>query len=52
MQQKAPQELIGRQFLESLFVLVSGVAPTKGNLIIHEGNEAVIGNGNAVGVGA
>jgi hypothetical protein len=52
MQQKAPQELIDVQSQESLLVLVSGVAPPECNLVIDEGNESVIGNRNAMGVGA
>ena len=52
VQQKAAQEFIGRQRQEAAFVFVSGVAPAERDLILHEGNEPVIGNGNAMGVGA
>jgi hypothetical protein len=40
------------QSQESLFVLVSGVSPTEGDLVVQEGNESAIGNRNAMGVGA
>jgi len=35
-----------------LLIVVSGVAPTKGNLAVVEGNQSVVGDGYAVGVAA
>ena len=52
MQQEATQELIDRQSQESLLVFVSGVAPAEGHLVFSEGNETVVGNRNAMSVGA
>ena len=52
MQQKATQELIDVQSQKSLLILVSGVAPAERHLVLDEGNEPVIGNCNAMGVGA
>ena len=40
------------QSQESLFVLVSGVSPAEGDLVVQEGNEPAVGNGNAMGVSA
>jgi hypothetical protein len=52
MQQKATEEFIDRQSQESLLVSMSGVSPAKGDLVIQEGNETAIGDGNAMSVGA
>lgn len=52
VQEKAPQELVGRQAHESLFVLVRGIAPAKGNLAIRERDQSAIGYGDAVSVSA
>ena len=52
MQQEATQEFIDRQSQESLLVFVSGVSPAERDLVLQEGNETVIGNRNAMGVGA
>ena len=52
MQQKATQELIDVQSQKSLLILVSGVAPAERHRVLDEGNEPVIGNCNAMGVGA
>ena len=51
MQQKATQELIDVQSQKSLLILVSGVAPAERHRVLDEGNEPVIGNCNAMGVG-
>jgi hypothetical protein len=42
MQQETTQKLIGRQCEESFPVLMSGVPPAKRNLVMSEGDEAVI----------
>ena len=52
MQQKPTQELIDRQSQESLLVFVGGISPAKRNLVIHERDEAVIGDRHTVCVGA
>jgi hypothetical protein len=52
MQEKATQKFIGMQGQESLLVLMSGVAPAERDLVIHERNEPMIGNGDAMGVSA
>jgi hypothetical protein len=35
-----------------VLVVVSGVAPTKGNLVVGQGDESVVGDGHAMGVAA
>jgi hypothetical protein len=50
MQEEAAQELIERQGQEFFLIVVSTVAPAKGNLVIDEGNESVVGDGDAMGV--
>ena len=50
--QEAAQELIDRQGHEPLLVAVSGVSPAEGDVAIGESNQPVVGDGDAVGVGA
>jgi len=38
VQQKAMQEFIEREGEQPLFIVVSGIAPAKGDLVIGEGN--------------
>jgi hypothetical protein len=52
VQEKAPQELLHRQGQEALLVGVGGVSPAKGDLVTDQRDEAMVGNGNAMGVGA
>jgi len=52
VQQEATQEFIGMQSEQSLLMLVSGIAPAECDLVILQGNEPVIGNCYAMGVGA
>ena len=52
MEQEAAQELVDREGHQTLLVLVSGVSPTKGDLVLLEGDEAVIGDGDAMRVAA
>ena len=52
MEQEATQELIDVKSQKSFFVLVSGVSPAERDLVIQEGNDAAIGNCNAMGVSA
>jgi hypothetical protein len=50
VQQEAAQELIERQSHQLVLVVVSGVAPAKGDLVIGQGDESVVGDGDAMGV--
>ena len=43
VQQEAAQELIERKGHQLVFIVVSGIAPAKGDLIISQGDEAVVG---------
>ena len=52
MQQEATQEFIVRQSGELLFVVVSGIAPAKSHLAIGKGDQAMVGDGHAMGVAA
>jgi hypothetical protein len=52
MQQEASQELIQGKGHQLLFIVVSGVAPTKGNLVVDQGDESMVGDGYAMGVTA
>ncbi len=46
------QELVHGQRHEALLVAVGGVSPTEGDLIARQGNEAMVGDRDAMGVGA
>jgi hypothetical protein len=50
VQQEAAQKLIERQGHQLGFVVVSGIAPAKGDLVIGQGDESVVGDGDAMGV--
>ena len=52
MQQEAAQELICRQAHQLLLVAVSGVAPTEVDVVIVQCNESVVGDRDAMRVGA
>src|SRR6516165_1596210 len=52
MQQETAQELVDRERQQFLFVVVGGIAPTKGNLSVSKRDQAMVGNGHAVGVTA
>ena len=52
VQQEAAQELIQRQGHQFLLIVVSRVAPAKGNLAIGKRDESMVGDGDAVGVAA
>ena len=52
MEQEAAQELLDGKRHQTLFVVVSRVPPAKRDLAIGQGDEAVIGDGHAVGVAA
>ena len=50
VQQEAAQELIEGQGHQFLFIVMSGVASTKGDLVNDQGNESMVGDGDAMGV--
>ena len=50
MQQESAQELIERQGHQLLLVVVGGVAPTKGHVLVGRGDEPVVGDGDAMSV--
>jgi hypothetical protein len=50
VQQEAAQKLIERQGHQLVFIVVSGIAPAKGDLVINERNESMVGDGDAMGV--
>jgi hypothetical protein len=52
MKQKATQELIDVESHEAFLVVMSGVSPAESNPIIVQRHEAVVGDGNAMGVSA
>ena len=52
MQKEAAQELVERQGHEFLLVVVGRIAPAKGDLVIGKGDQAMIGDGHAMGVAA
>jgi hypothetical protein len=52
VEEKAPQELLYRQGQEALLVSVGGISPAKGDLVTHPRDEAMVGDGHAMGVGA
>jgi hypothetical protein len=52
VQQETPQELVDRQGSELLLIVVRGIAPAKSNLVILERDQAMVGDGHAMGVAA
>src|SRR2546422_9702526 len=52
MQQEAAQELIERYGHQFLFIVVSRVAPTKGDLAVGQRDQSMVGDGHAMGVAA
>src|SRR6266404_886073 len=52
VQQEAAQEFIERKSQQLLFVVVSGVAPTKSDHLLGKRDQAMIGDGHAMGVAA
>jgi len=52
VQQEAAQELIERYGHQFLFMVVSGVSPTKGDLAVGQRDQAMVGDGHSVGVTA
>src|SRR4029077_11644875 len=52
VQQEAAQELIEREGHKFLFVVVSGIAPTKRDLAVSKRDQAMVGDGHAMSVAA
>jgi hypothetical protein len=52
VEQKTSQELVHGQGHEALLVAVDGVPPTEGDLVARQGNETMVGDRDAMGVGA
>src|SRR5215469_5646286 len=52
MQQKAAEELVDRERQQFLFVVVGGIAPTKGDLSVSKLDQSMVGDGHAMGVTA
>jgi len=52
VEQKTSQELVHGQGHEALLVAVGGVSPAEGDLVARQGNKAMIGDRDAMGVGA
>jgi hypothetical protein len=52
VQEEAAQELFDRQGHQPFLVAMSGVSPTEGDLVLRKGDESVVGDGDAVSIGA
>ncbi len=52
VEQKTSQELVHGQSHEALLVAVDRVPPTEGDLVARQGNETMVGDRDAMGVGA
>ena len=52
MQQEAAQELVERQGHQFLLIVVSRVAPTKGDLAADRRDQSMVGDSHAMGVTA
>ena len=52
VEQEAAQELLDRERQEALLVAVRGVSPAEGDLVLGKGNEAMVGDGNAMRIAA
>ena len=50
VQQEAAQKLIERQGHQLMFIVVSGIAPAKGDLVIDERNESMVRDSHAMSV--
>ncbi len=50
MKQEAAQELMSGNGHDLLLAAVSIVSPAEGDAIVFEGNEPMVGNGDAMGV--
>jgi hypothetical protein len=51
MEQKPAQELLDRQSQQALLISVGGVSPAKGDLVTGQRPEAMVGEGDPMGIG-
>jgi hypothetical protein len=52
MKQEAAQEFLRRKGHHSLVISVGIIFPAKGDLVVFEGDQAMVGDGDAMGVAA
>ena len=52
VKQEATQELIDRQSHDPLLIVMNGISPSESNVAVSEGKQAVVGDGDAMGVSA
>src|ERR1700678_142988 len=52
VKKEATRELIDRQSHDPLLIVVSGISPAESNAAVSEGKQSVVGDGDAMGVGA
>jgi len=52
VQQEAAQELIQRKGQQFLLIVVRRIAPTKGDLVVGQRDQSMVGDGYAMGVSA
>jgi len=50
VKQETPQELVARDGHQFLLIVIGGVVPAEGDLVIGQGDESVVGDGDAMGV--
>jgi len=50
MEKEAPQKLLGREGHLSLLIVVCIIFPAEGDLIVLEGHQTVVGDGNAMSI--
>ncbi len=50
MEKEAPQKLLGREGHLSLLIVVCIIFPAEGDLIVLEGQQTVVGDGNAMSI--
>ena len=50
VEQEAAQELLDRERHQALLIAVGGVSPAKGDLVVGQGDEAMVGDGDAMRV--
>ncbi len=50
VEQEAAQELLDREGHQALLIAVGGVSPAQGDLVVGQGDEAMVGGGDTGGV--
>jgi hypothetical protein len=51
MKQEATQKLVDWQSHDPLLIVVSGISPSESNAAVSEGQQSVVGDGDAMSVG-